>query len=141
MNVDDVVRKTGLSGSYGGITLASSSSASVLDGVHFLYDETAGFSALMNLFARKPGTKLQERTWAGNQQWTMWALMLALQTPDPAAGFPGGTVLEPMIFLRNATGKKLSAGITLTWRGDSAIKPLLFHIWSSRVEPARHCAD
>jgi len=46
--------------------------------------------------------------------------MLALQTPDPAAGFPAGTVLEPMIFLRNATAKKQSASITLSWRGDLA---------------------
>lgn len=120
MNVDDLVRQAGLSGNYGGIAFASPSFAPALDGVHFLYDEMAGFSALMNMFDRDPAAKLEERTWAGNKQWTMWAPMLALQTPDPAAGFPGGTVLEPIIFLRNATAKRLSASITLTWRGDSA---------------------
>ena len=119
MNVDELVRKAGLSGNYGGIAFASPSFAPALDGIHFLYDETAGFSALMNMFDRDPAAKLEERTWAGNKQWTMWAPMLALQTPDPAAGFPGGTVLEPIIFLRNATAKKVSASITLTWRGDS----------------------
>jgi hypothetical protein len=118
MNVDDLVRKAGLSGNYGGIAFASPSMAPALDGVHFLYDETAGFSALMNTFDRNPAAKLEERTWAGNKQWTMWAPMLALQTPDPAAGFPSGTILEPIIFLRNATPKKLSASITLSWRGD-----------------------
>ncbi|HEY6770654.1 MAG TPA: hypothetical protein VI386_38410 [Candidatus Sulfotelmatobacter sp.] len=120
MNVGDVVRKAGLSGSYGGITFASASSAPALDGVHFLYDETAGFSALMNMFDRDPAVKLEQRTWAGNKQWTMWAPMLALQMPDPAARFPSGTVLEPIVFLRNATAKKVSASITLKWRGDSA---------------------
>jgi hypothetical protein len=50
----------------------------------------------------------------------MWAPMLALQTPDPAAGFPSGTVLQPMLFLRNATAKNLRASIQLTWRGESA---------------------
>jgi hypothetical protein len=119
MTVGDVVRKAGLSGNYGGITFASASFAPALDGVHFLYDETTGFSALMKMFDRDPAAKLEERTWAGNKQWTMWAPMLALQTPDPAAGFPSGTGLEPMIFVRNTTTKKVSAGITLTWRGDS----------------------
>jgi hypothetical protein len=121
IDVADLVRKAGLTGrNYGGITFESASFASALDGAHFLYDETSGFSALMNLFDRDPVAKLEERTWAGNKQWTMWAPMLALQTPDPAAGFPGGTVLEPVLFLRNATAKNLSASIQLTWRADSA---------------------
>jgi len=119
MNVADLVRNAGLSGTYGGFSLASASVGS-LDGAHFLYDETAGFSALMNMIGRDPSAKLEERTWAGNKQWTMWAPMLALQAPDPAAGFPGGTVLEPTIFLRNATAKRLAAGITLSWRGETA---------------------
>lgn len=119
LNVADLVRKAGLAGNYGGITFASAS-LSALDGTHFLYDETSGFSALMNMIDRDPAAKLEERTWAGNKQWTMWAPMLALRTPDPAAGFPNGTGLEPMIFLRNATAKNVSASIQLTWRGESA---------------------
>jgi hypothetical protein len=120
MNVNDLVRAAGMTGNYGGITFASISSAAALDGVHFLYDEIAGFSALMNMIDRDPTAKLEERTWAGNKQWTMWAPMLALHTPDPAAGFPVGTVLDPTIFLRNATARKQSASIALGWRGDSA---------------------
>jgi len=73
----------------------------------------------MNMFDRDPAAKLEQRTWAGNKQWTVWAPMLALQTPDSAAGFPSGTVLEPMIFLRNTTPKKVSANIAFSWRGDS----------------------
>ena len=113
MIVSDLVRKAGLAATMAASPFASASFAPSLDGVHFLYDETAGFSALMNMFDRNPAAKLEERTWAGNKQWTMWAPMLALQIPDPAAGFPAGTVLEPMIFLRNATAKKQSASITL----------------------------
>jgi hypothetical protein len=118
MNVDELVRKAGLSGTYGGIAFASPSSAPALDGVHFLYDETAGFSALMNMFDRDPAAKLEERTWAGNKQWTMWAPMLALQTPDPAAGFPGGTVLEPIIFFaqRNRQEGERQHHTNVAWR-------------------------
>jgi hypothetical protein len=120
MNVNDLVRAAGMTGNYGGITFASISSAAALDGVHFLYDEIAGFSALMNMIDRDPTAKLEERTWAGNKQWTMWAPMLALHTPDPAAGFPAGTIVDPIIFLRNATARRQSASIALSWRGDSA---------------------
>lgn len=119
MSVADLIRAAGLSGAYGGIKLEIPAHASAVDSVHFVYDETAGFSALMNMFFRDPSAKLEERTWAGNKQWTMWAPMLALQSPDPAAGFPSGTVLAPMIFLRNASAKQVSAGITLTWRSDT----------------------
>jgi hypothetical protein len=119
IDVGDLVRKAGLTGNYGGIAFSSASFASALDGTHFLYDDTSGFSALMNLVDRDPAAKLEERTWAGNKQWTMWAPMLALQAPDPAAGFPGGTVLQPMLFLRNATAKNVGASMQLTWRGDS----------------------
>jgi hypothetical protein len=120
VDIADLVRTAGLSGSYGGLTLDLPVRASALDCVHFLYDESAGFSALMQMFGRDPSAKLEERTWAGNQQWTSWAPMLALQNPDPAAGFPAGTSLQPLVLLRNVTAKKTSANFTLSWRGDSS---------------------
>ena len=120
MSVGDLVRSSGLAGTYGGIKYEAPANAPAVDSVHVLYEETAGFSAMMKMFYRDPGAKVEERTWAGNQQWTMWAPMLALRSPDPAAGFPPGTVLEPTIFLYNPTRKHVPAGITLTWRGEAA---------------------
>ena len=46
--------------------------------------------------------------------------MLALRSPDPATGFPQGTVLEPTVFLYNPTRKPVPATMTLTWRGEAA---------------------
>lgn len=120
MSVGDLVRAAGLAGSYGGIKYEVPANVSAVDSVHVLYDETTGFSATMKMFDRDPAAKLEERTWAGNKQWTMWAPMLALRSPDPAVGFPAGTVLEPTIFVYNPTGKTAPASTTLSWRSDSA---------------------
>jgi hypothetical protein len=51
--------------------------------------------------------------------WTMWAPMLALRNPDPALNLPHGTVLQPIIFVRNTTAKGIVAELALNWRGDS----------------------
>jgi hypothetical protein len=45
--------------------------------------------------------------------------MLPLQMPDPALGLPVATVLQPTIFVRNATEKPAAASLKLDWRGDS----------------------
>ncbi len=119
MSVGELVPTAGLTGSYGGITFEYPHDGGAVDSVHILYDETAGFSAMMKMFERGPSAKLEERIWAGNTQWTMWAPMLALQSPDPASGFPVGTVLQPNIFVYNPTAKNVSANISLSWRGDS----------------------
>ncbi|HXM23172.1 MAG TPA: hypothetical protein VN948_18080 [Terriglobales bacterium] len=119
LNVRELVGAAGLSGQYGGIQFEVPANAGALDSVHLMYDETAKSSASLKMFSHDPGATLQERTWAGNKQWTMWAPMLALRTPDPAAGLPARTKLQPTIFVRNTTAKKLSASITISWRGDS----------------------
>jgi hypothetical protein len=119
LDVRELVAAAGLSGHYGGIQFAVPANAGALDSVHLMYDETARSSALMEMFSRDPAATLQKRTWAGNKQWTTWAPMLALRTPDPAAGLPPRTVLQPTILVRNTTAKKLSASLTISWRGDS----------------------
>ncbi|HEY6764895.1 MAG TPA: hypothetical protein VI386_08985, partial [Candidatus Sulfotelmatobacter sp.] len=119
MSVATLVRTARLGGSYGGFKLELPSHALAIDSVHFLYDESVGFSALMKTFDHDPAAKLEERTWAGNKQWTAWAPMLALRTPDPAAGFPVGTTLEPTVMVRNTTANRTSATVSLSWRGDS----------------------
>jgi len=42
--------------------------------------------------------------------------MMALATPDPALYLPPGTVLQPKIFLRNASNQNLVVGGSLRWR-------------------------
>jgi hypothetical protein len=119
MAVADLLRQSGLNGTYGGIKYEVPSHAPALDSLHFLYDETNGFSGILKMFDRDPSATLDERTWAGNKQWTMWAPMLALRSPDPAVGFPAGTTLEPTVFIRNTTAKEVVASITLGWKGES----------------------
>ena len=119
MAIGELLKLAGLGGSYGGFQLLLPTNAQAIDSVHFLYDESVGFSALMKTFDHNPNAKLEERTWAGNKQWTSWAPMLALRTPDPATGFPAGTVLDPIVLLRNTTSKRAVARVTLTWRGES----------------------
>jgi hypothetical protein len=43
--VGDLVARAGLSGTYGGIKFVMAEGAGYIDTVHFVYDETAGFSA------------------------------------------------------------------------------------------------
>jgi hypothetical protein len=123
MAVGDLVRKAGLSGKFGGITFEVPAAAPALDSVHFLYEERTGFSAQMKMFGRNPSANIEERTGSaklvGSRQWTLWAPMLALSTPDPAADFPAGTMLQPTIFVRNTTAQPVRASITLSWRGDT----------------------
>jgi hypothetical protein len=117
-SIAELLPAAGLTGSYGGIKLELANNAGVVDSLHVLYDETAGFSAMMKMFDRDPAAKLEERTWAGNQQWTTWAPMFALTAPDPALGFPADIKLRPLLFLYNPTAKTVPAAITLAWRSD-----------------------
>jgi hypothetical protein len=118
----NLVVSSGLSGTYGGLTFSAPHSARVVDTVHFLYEPVVGFSALMKMFDRDPQARLEERIWAGNHQWTLWAPMLALQSPDPAIALPAGTKLQPLVTLRNTTPKTITADMTLTWRGEASRK-------------------
>ncbi|HEX8814185.1 MAG TPA: D-Ala-D-Ala carboxypeptidase family metallohydrolase [Terriglobales bacterium] len=114
-----LIQKTGLRGGYGGIALDFPSSAQMIDSAHMLYDEQSGFSSLMKMVDRDPTQTLRERTGKDSGPWAMWAPMLAMASPDPAAGFPEGTVLQPAIFVRNTTGRKLTVRIALNWRDES----------------------
>ncbi len=117
--VGDLVRNAGFSGTYGGIRFEVAEGAGYIDTVHFMYDETAGFSALMKMFDHDPSAKLEERVWGGNTIWTTRAPMLALQEPDPALALPAGTRLQPRVLVRNTTSRVLVANVKLTWRGES----------------------
>ena len=111
-----LVQAAGLTGSYGGIKVSAAAYASSLDTLHFLFDDTAGFSALLKMFSYDPQTKLEERDYAETGVWTLRAPMLALSNPDPALAFPPGTTLRPQLFIRNTTGKPINAAVRFNWR-------------------------
>jgi len=117
--VSQLVSSANLTGSYGGIRFSVPNSAREINSVHFLYDPNAGFSAMMKMFHFDGTSKLEERMWAGNTKWTQWAPMLALKNPDPIVGFPQGTVLQPMVFLRNTITQSVNVNVSIGWHGDS----------------------
>jgi hypothetical protein len=115
----ELVEKAGLSGTFGGFKLETASKVGSLDTAYFLFDEMAGFSALMKTFDRDPQGKVVPRPGSAETDWTTRAPMLALTNPDPTLGFPTGTVLEPQIFVRNTTVAPLKATLRFNWRGDA----------------------
>jgi hypothetical protein len=118
-SIRKLVLAAGLTGSYGGIKVLTSAHAGSLDTLHFLFDETAGFSAILKMFDHDPNSKLEERDFAKTAVWTLRAPMLALSNPDPALAFPPGTSLRPQLFIRNATGKPVDTALRFNWRADS----------------------
>lgn len=119
-SIRSLVQAAGFAGSYGGIKITTAAHAGSLDTLHFLYDDSAGFGAIMKMFDYDPNAKLSERDYARTGQWTLRAPMLALSTPDPALAFPPGTQLHPLLFIRNATGKTITATLRFNWRTPNA---------------------
>lgn len=116
LSVRQLVHEGDLSGSYGGIQIHALAHARALDTLHVIYDEDAGFSALLKMFDHDPAANLFQRDFGKKGAWTIHAPMLALSHPDPALFIPAGTVLEPKIFLRNTTSKPESASMAFYWR-------------------------
>jgi hypothetical protein len=112
-------KQSALSGSYGGIKVSAAAHAGSLDTLHVLFDESAGFSAVMKMFDYDPRAQIKERDFAKTGQWTLRAPMLALSNPDPALAFPVGTTLQPQLFIRNTTSKPIDASLTFNWRADT----------------------
>src|SRR6266403_6026795 len=118
-SIRQLVQAAGLAGSYGGLKISANGHAGSLDTLHFLFDESAGFSAILKMFDYDPSAKLEERDHARTATWTLRAPMLALSNPDLALAFPEGTTLQPQLFLRNATAKFIDAALRFNWRAAS----------------------
>jgi hypothetical protein len=118
LSLRSLLQQGGLAGSYGGISVDAASRTADLDSVHFVYDETRGFLALMKMFDRNMNATLSERSLTG-KQWTIRAPMLPLTNPDPALALPPGTTLKPAIFLRNVSDKGCTAQLTFHWRSGT----------------------
>jgi len=115
-----LVQSAGFAGSFGGVKISASAYAGSLDTLHFLFDDGAGFSAILKMFDYDPNATMQERDYAATGIWTLRAPMLALSNPDPALGFPAGTTLHPLLFIRNTTAKPLTASLQFNWRTSTA---------------------
>ena len=115
-SIRKLIIASGLAGSYGGIKISTSAHAGSLYSLHFLFDEAAGFSAILKMFDYNPNAKLEERDYARTATWTLRAPMLALTNPDPALAFPPGTTLLPQLLLRNTTAKPIDATLRFNWR-------------------------
>jgi hypothetical protein len=120
LSIRRLLSEAGLDGSYGGVKIEIPNGAGSLDSVHILYDESAGFSAIMKMVDSNPGVDLNMRDFAETGLWTTRAPMLALSHPDPALGLPTGTVLRPTIFLRNTSARPAHVKTTFHWTSASA---------------------
>ena len=114
-----LVHSSGLGGSYGGIKILAHAREGSLDSVHFIFDEQAGFSALLKMFDHDPHATIAERDHGGTGSWILRAPMLALSEPDPALQFPIDINLEPKIFIRNTTSKPASVDVRFNWRSQN----------------------
>src|SRR6202451_3738780 len=124
LDLRELVASAGLTGQYGGIRFEVPANAGALGSVHLMYDELAKSSSALEMFTRtaNPTTGIAPTTSAtasSTKPWTTRAPMLALRNPDPFAGLPAKTVLQPTILVRNTTVRQVAANITLAWRGDS----------------------
>jgi hypothetical protein len=115
-SIRQFIKSGGLTGEYGGIHIQALTHGGSLDTLHAIYDEDAGFSALLKMFDRDPKAKIEERDFNHSSTWTLRAPMLALANPDPALNFPAGTVLHPQIFVRNASARRVVTTIRFNWR-------------------------
>ncbi len=106
-----VIRKAGITGSYGGLCVRYPKPAEVYP-EQFAFDESSGFSALMKLFDHYSND--------APSLVTLRAPMIALSTPDPALRLPSGTTLIPTVPLRNTTGSALAVRVVANWRNDGA---------------------
>ena len=95
MSTSDLLKKAGLSGSYGGISFVTDGPVASIDAAHFMYDEASKFSSSQELMRRDPSATLRQYAGPEARHWTMYAPMLALQHPDPTIGLPGGWNSNP----------------------------------------------
>jgi hypothetical protein len=138
LSIRSLLKQASLNGSYGGFKLDLAKGARFLDSTHLLFDESGGFSAIMKMFKHDPSTTLLSRSFGGVKEWTTRAPMLALSNPDPALGFPGGTTLQPKVFIRNSASKAVTAHLRFNWRsattsGKSAPLDLAFKANETQV--------
>ncbi|HJT70879.1 MAG TPA: hypothetical protein VJ731_11815 [Terriglobales bacterium] len=112
MSIRELVQSAGFQGSQGGIKFETKADAASIYVAQVLFDETAGFSAVMKVFPKDVN--------APPDAFTLRAPLVGLATPDPMLAYPAGTVLHPNILLRNATSAPLATILNLRWKGSAS---------------------
>lgn len=120
LQLRQLVIRSQLTGSFGGISFIADRCAGCLDSALILFDEQAGFSATMKMFDHNPSAELASRDFAGSGRWTSRAPMLALEHPDPALQLPSDVQLHPQLFLHNTKDIEVHVDVTLHWHAASA---------------------
>ena len=113
ISVRDVVQHAGFKTTQGGIRVEFAGDAGSLHVSEFLFDEDAGFSALMKVFERDKK--------APPESITLRAPLVGLATPDPMLGYPENTVLIPRVFIRNAGEDAIPAEVVLSWKSPTSL--------------------
>jgi hypothetical protein len=108
ISVRDLLTSGDIADTSGGLRITIPPGAESVFAAEIVYDETTGFSALMNTFERSETQKVDNVV--------LRAPMMALSHPDPALYLPPDTVLQPKIFLRNASRQRLTFSGNLRWR-------------------------
>jgi len=113
ISIRDAVQRAGFKGIQGGIRVEAEADVASVYVAEVLFDESAGFSAIMKVFERDRNL-LQ-------QSYTLRAPLIGLATPDPMLAYPTGTILHPNILVRNAADTPVNAAVTVKWRSPKTV--------------------
>jgi hypothetical protein len=127
IDVRSAITRAKIKSSFGGLQLSVTDHVGAIQLQHIMFDEIAGFSAIMRTAPHELTGKVTSHT--------LRAPMVALTTPDPALAFPSGTTLDSRIFIRNTTDDALPVVAQVNWRTDSATG--LYRLRLERCKPRR----
>ena len=111
-SIRELKQTLGIDGIVGGIKVAFDSDAGSVYVSNILFDEVSGFSAIMKVFSRDTSAKLERIT--------LTAPLVGLKVPDAMLGYPAGTILQPQLFVRNASSSALASSILVNWKSSTS---------------------
>lgn len=107
----DLLRDFLPSDTYGGLQVTVDGDASAVHVSEIVFDETIPFSAILKVFRRDPSAHQEDQA--------VRAPLVAMKQPDPTLGLPQGTVLKPMVFLRNTSGATVKPKLQVSWHAKA----------------------
>jgi hypothetical protein len=142
----DVITRSGLQGSFGGLSFKMEQDINTVSSAVLLFDEPSGFSATMKTFVQDPSVTLKSHDFAGTGKWTTRAPMLALENPDPALQLPARVVLHPVIFLHNTKETAAEVELSFHWRnsaqnGRASVPKLILAPMETRIIDVKNLQD
>jgi hypothetical protein len=112
ISIREAVQHAAFTSTQGGIKVSMASDAGSVYVSEFLFDEDAGFSALMKVFERDPKSAVEAVT--------LRAPLVGLSAPDTMLGYPPDVVLRPTLFIRNSSPAKVDATLQVAWKSPTA---------------------